>query len=107
MTDTDRPRFGVAVKTLCAAFGRELTQAALEAYWAGLSDLPIGRVEEGILWAIRREPKMPPPAVVREYAGRSPRDRRPWESWADWQRRIEKSELPALPERRASHGEIK
>ena len=53
MTAIDRPEFGVALNGLFAAWGREVGEAQLEAYWRYLSDLPMADVLTGIEQAAR------------------------------------------------------
>lgn len=62
-------QFGEELAALCAAFGRELTEPTILAYWIGLQDLPLADVQQAIHRALRECKYMPVPAEIRRLAG--------------------------------------
>lgn len=69
MDSEDKSRFGLLLATLGEAFDKEITRTRLEAYWIGLCDLPLSKIETAVHAAIRRCRFFPSPAELRELAG--------------------------------------
>lgn len=65
---TDVSRLVDLVSTLCEAFNRKPTKATFAAYEVGLSDLPIEKIEEAVVTAIRESKFMPTVAELRQAA---------------------------------------
>jgi len=69
MVDQDKAGFAVAIGALFASFGQDATQATLQGYWLGLSDLTIGQVETAVAKSIRERKFVPRPVELRELVG--------------------------------------
>lgn len=65
----DRKRFVVIMQALCAAHRVEPSEALLEAYWIGLSDLDAVDFEAGARRALRECVHMPKPRDLRDLSG--------------------------------------
>ena len=72
MEQDDRPLFVALIETLAAGFGRPVDEAMLDAYWMGLSDLPLPALTYAVSDALRDSVHMPPVATLRKII----RDRR-------------------------------
>lgn len=69
MVDQDKAGFAVAIGALFASFGQDATQATLQGYWLGLSDLTIEQVETAVAKSIRECKFVPRPVELRELIG--------------------------------------
>ena len=70
MNATDREEFFMALTMMFETLGREASEAQVEGYWIGLSDLEFPDVKRALGRAIRECRKfVPTPAELRELAG--------------------------------------
>lgn len=69
MTNEDRERFAVLIEALCSAFGKEPSEALLEAYWIGLGDLDANEVQVAVATSIRQCKFFPAASELRGLAG--------------------------------------
>jgi hypothetical protein len=74
---TEMERFASLISALAAAKGRECDEAMLLGYEMGLDDLPVEEIERAVRESLRdRNPHMPAPGELREFAGDArPEDR--------------------------------
>lgn len=84
----DTLRKAATVAMLAEAFGRPTTDAMLEAYRIGLSDLPADIVEKAASVAVRERKYMPTASEIRELAGCVRREDRPLLAWMAVERAI-------------------
>lgn len=90
MKNSDRAQFGLAVSALAAVFRQEPTEALLEGYWMGLSDLELGSVQQAIARAMRSARFMPVVVELRELAGEMPPAVRAVKAWDAFGRGVAK-----------------
>ena len=69
MTSDDKPEFASVMTALCTAFGKELDEAILEAYWMALEDMPLDEFKQGSKKCLQEEEWMPKPGAIRRSAG--------------------------------------
>lgn len=69
MDQSDLGRYQVCIRAMFASFSSECTEATLQGYWLGLSDLSIEQVETAVAYSIRASRFVPRPAELREYLG--------------------------------------
>jgi len=89
MNASDLPSFEVCVRALFAAFGQECTEASLNGYWLGLSDLEIEQVQKAVAIAIRSTKFVAKPFELRELMGLVVNeDSRAQAAWMDVQKAL-------------------
>lgn len=69
MDQSDLGRYQVCIRAMFASFASECTEATLQGYWLGLSDLSIEQVETAVAHSIRASKFVSRPAELREYLG--------------------------------------
>ena len=69
MTSDDKPEFASVMTAMCTAFGKELGEAILEAYWMALEDMPLEDFKQGAKKCLREDEWMPKPGAIRRSAG--------------------------------------
>jgi len=69
MNQSDIPAFEKSIRALFAAFTQECTEASLNAYWLGLSDLELPAVQKAVMQAIRTTKFVAKPFELRELTG--------------------------------------
>ena len=89
MNQTDIPVFQNCIRALFAAFGQECTEASLNGYWIGLSDLEIRDVQKSVAVAIRTTKFVAKPFELREMTGTVvSEESRSQMAWLDVQRAL-------------------
>lgn len=81
----DGKAFRAAIGALALSFGKEATIATYDAYWLGLSDLPLPAVEHAVAQAIRTCEHFPRPVDLRRLAGEKTTEQRAIAAWSDVQ----------------------
>tara|TARA_R110000824_G_C15205494_1_gene676134 strand:+ start:997 stop:1752 length:756 start_codon:yes stop_codon:yes gene_type:complete len=69
VTSDDKPEFASVMTAMCTAFGKELDEAILEAYWMALEDMPLDGFKQGAKKCLQEEEWMPKPGAIRRSAG--------------------------------------
>ena len=69
MTGQDRPAFVMTIEAMAASFRVAPSEALLEGYWLGLSDLTLADVQRAVAGAIRDSQHMPRPVEIRRSCG--------------------------------------
>lgn len=82
MTGSDRERFVSVLEALCASFRVEPSEALLEGYWLGLSDLALADVQRAAVRAIRECQHMPRPVELRKLTGEMGAEGRAVRAWS-------------------------
>lgn len=70
-----------AIQSLGKAYGRQMGDDIIDIYRIALSDVSIDALERGVASAIRLEPWMPPPAVLRKHCGSGDTSAKAKEAW--------------------------
>lgn len=87
-TDQDREQFVKLITALARTFGRDADEATFRGYELGLSDVPIDRIQQAVVRAIREKKFMPTVAELRELAGELTPDVRAVKAWDAFQNAV-------------------
>ena len=69
MDQSNLARYQLCIRAMFASFSSECTEATLQGYWLGLSDLTIEQVEAAVAKSIRECKFVPRPVELRELVG--------------------------------------
>jgi hypothetical protein len=69
MDQNDLVRYQLCIRAMFASFSSECTEATMQGYWLGLSDMSIEQVEIAVAKSIRKCKFVPKPVELRELAG--------------------------------------
>lgn len=83
MRPSDIKDYRNAIAALCLTFGREATEELYDAYWMGVSDLPIEALQIAVAAAIRKCQHFPRPVELRAFAGEQSGEQKAIAAWGD------------------------
>ena len=87
-SDHDRVQFVKLITALARAFNRDADEATFTGYELGLSDVPLDRLQQAVVRAIRERKFMPTVAELRELAGELTPDVRAVKAWDAFQKAV-------------------
>lgn len=87
-TDQEREQCVKLIAALARTFGRDADEATFTGYELGLSDVPLDRIQQAVVRAIRERKFMPTVAELRELAGELTADVRAVKAWDAFQRAV-------------------